>query len=63
MDGTDEAAQIIETALGPVAVTFRKEVKDITYEGEKANPHTVSQRSGTLRYRWTPASLHFEEIR
>ena len=46
-----------------VAVTFRKEVKDITYEGEKANPHTVSQRSGTLRYRWIPASLHFEEIK
>ena len=46
-----------------VAVTFREEVKDITYEGEKANPHTVSQRSGTLRYRWTPASLHFEEIK
>ena len=46
-----------------VAVTFRKEVKDITYEGEKANPHTVSQRSGTLRYRWIPASLHFVEIK
>jgi len=46
-----------------VAATFREEVKEITYEGEKANPHTVSQRSGTLRYRWTPASLHFEEIK
>ena len=46
-----------------VANTFREEVKEITYEGEKANPHTVSQRSGTLRYRWTPASLHFEEIK
>ena len=46
-----------------VTVTFREEVKDITYEGEKANPHTVSQRSGTLRYRWLPASLHFEEIK
>jgi hypothetical protein len=45
-----------------VAATFREAVKEITYEGEKANPHTVSQRSGTLRYRWTPASLHFEEI-
>jgi hypothetical protein len=46
-----------------VAVTFREEVKDITYEGEKASPHTVSQRSGTLRYGWIPASLHFEEIK
>ena len=46
-----------------VAATFHEEVKDITWEGEKANPHTVSQRSGTLRYRWIPASLHFEEIK
>jgi len=46
-----------------VAATFREEVKEITYEGEKANPHTVSRRSGTLRYRWIPASLHFEEIK
>ena len=46
-----------------VTVTFREEVKEITYEGEKATPHTMSQRSGTLRYSWIPASLHFEEIK
>jgi hypothetical protein len=46
-----------------VAATFREEVKEITYAGEKANPHIVSQRSGTLRYWWIPASLHFEEIK
>jgi hypothetical protein len=46
-----------------VAATFREEVKDITYEGEKTNARTVSQRSGTLRYRWLPDSLHFEEIK
>ena len=46
-----------------VAASFHEEVKDITYEGEKANLHTVSQRSGTLRYRWISASLHFEEIK
>jgi len=46
-----------------VTVTFREEVKEITYEGEKATPHTMSQRSGTLRYGWIPASLHFEEIK
>jgi len=44
-----------------VAATFREEVKDITWDGAKANPHTVSERSGTLRYRWNPASLLFEE--
>jgi hypothetical protein len=46
-----------------VVATFREEIKDITYEGEKANSHTVSERSGTLRYRWIPASRHFEEIK
>lgn len=46
-----------------IAATFHGEVKDITYAGEKANPHIVSQRSGTLLYRWIPASLHFEEIK
>jgi len=46
-----------------VAAIFREEVKDITYEGEKANSHVVSQRSGTLRYRWIPASKHFEEVK
>lgn len=52
-----------QNGIREVAATFREEVKEITYEGEKANPHVVRQRSGTLRYRWTPASLHFEEIK
>lgn len=46
-----------------VTATFREEVKDITWDGAKANPHTVSERSATLRYRWNPASLLFEEIK
>jgi hypothetical protein len=46
-----------------VSDTFREEVKDITYEGDKANAHTVSQHSGTLRYRWISPSMHFEEIK
>jgi len=46
-----------------VTAAFREEVKDITWDGAKANPHTVSERSGTLRYRWNPASLLFEEIK
>ena len=46
-----------------VAATFREEVKDITWEGDKANPHTVSERSGTLRYRWNPSHLKFEEVK
>jgi len=28
-----------------------------------ANAHTVSQRSGTLRYRWISAAMHFEEMK
>ena len=46
-----------------VAATFREEVKDITYEGDKAKAHTESQRSGTLRYRWISAAMYFEEIK
>lgn len=44
-----------------VTVAFHEEVKDITYEGEKANAHIVSQRSGRSRYRWVPGSMHFAE--
>ena len=43
--------------------TFHEEVKDITWENGKAEPHTVSQRTGTLRYRWNPALLQFEEVK
>lgn len=46
-----------------VAATFREEVNDIAWGGAKANPHTVSERSGTLRYRWNPASLLFDEVK
>jgi hypothetical protein len=45
-----------------VAADFHEEEKEITWDGAKAIPHTVSQRSGTLRYRWNPASQFFEEI-
>ena len=56
-------ARDAQNRVREVAATFRDEVKDITWEGAKANPHTVSERSGTLRYRWNPASLLFEEIK
>jgi hypothetical protein len=46
-----------------IAATPLEELKDITYEDEKANAHAVSQRSGTRRYRWIPGSLRFEEIK
>jgi hypothetical protein len=46
-----------------VTATFQEEVKDITYQGEKADAHTVSQRSGTLHYLWVPAAMHFEQIK
>lgn len=56
----DRDGQNLGTA---VTVTFREEIKYITYEGDKANAQTVSQRSGTLHYRWIPSSMHFEEIK
>jgi len=42
---------------------FREEVKDITWESGTPEPHTVSQRSGTLRYRWNPTTFSFEEVK
>ncbi len=45
------------------AATFHEEEKDITWDGTKAIPHTVSERSGTLRYRWNPRSFKFQEIK
>jgi hypothetical protein len=46
-----------------VTAAFREEVKDITWDGAKANPHTVSERSGTLRYRWNSVRLLFEKAK
>jgi len=46
-----------------VVATFREEEKEITWDGAKAIPHTVSQRSGTLRYHWNSARLLFEEVK
>jgi hypothetical protein len=46
-----------------VVSAFKEEEKEITYEGEKAVPRIASQRSGTLRYRWNPVSMLFEETR
>ena len=44
-----------------VTATFHEETKE--FSGEVAEPQTVSQRAGTLRYRWNPARFQFEEIK
>jgi hypothetical protein len=43
--------------------TFREKVVDTTWESGKAKHHTVSERSGTLRFRWNPTTFKFEEVR
>lgn len=42
---------------------FHEKVVDITWEANKANPHTVSEHSGTLQFRWNPSSFKFENAR
>jgi hypothetical protein len=48
--------------VGEVTASFRETAEDITYEGEKPNRHTVSQRSGVLRFRWNPDRLQFDRV-
>jgi hypothetical protein len=52
-----------QVTVREVVATFKEEEKEVTWDGEKSTPRTVSQRSGTLRYRWNPASLRFEEMK
>lgn len=44
-------------------VTFHEEVTETTWETGKAESHPQSQRSGSLRHRWNPASFRFEEAK
>ena len=39
---------------------FHEKVVDTTWEANKANPHTVSERSGTLLFKWNASSFKFE---
>jgi hypothetical protein len=45
------------------SVAFHEKIVDTTWEANKANPHTVSQHSGTLQFHWNPSSLKFDEVR
>ncbi len=46
-----------------VNVNFRETVIDTHWESGKPEPHTVSDHSGTRRFRWNPTTFKFEEIR
>jgi hypothetical protein len=46
-----------------VNATFHETAIDTTWESGKANHHTVSERSGTQRFRWNPTTFKFEEVR
>jgi hypothetical protein len=51
-----------QNRIDEVTSTFRESVEDTTYEGDKSNRHTVSQRSGVSRYRWNPDHLKFDTV-
>lgn len=42
---------------------FHEQVTDTTWEANKANSHTLSERSGTLQYQWNPSTFKFEKAR
>jgi hypothetical protein len=45
------------------SATLRERVVETTWEANKANSHTVSEHSGTLRYQWNPSTFKFEKAR
>jgi hypothetical protein len=45
------------------SVAFHEKVVDTTWEGSKANHQTANERSGTVGFRWDPATFRFDEIR
>jgi hypothetical protein len=45
------------------SAVFHEKVTDITWEANKANPHTVSEHSGTLQFQWNPSNFKFEKAR
>ena len=46
-----------------VSAVFHEKVVDLTWEANKANPHTVSEHSGTLQFQWNPATFKFDKAR
>jgi hypothetical protein len=45
------------------SAAFHEKVVETTWEANKANDHTVNERSGTLRFLWNPSSLKFDEVK
>lgn len=51
----------VNSLVTAVSAAFQEKVIDITWEDNKANQHTVSEHSGSLRFRWNPSSFKFEK--
>lgn len=43
--------------------TFRETLKETTWENGKSESRIVKRGAGTVRYRWNPATLRFEELK
>ena len=53
----------LNSLVTAVSSAFHEKVIDTTWEGNKANKHTVSEHSGTLQFHWNPSSFKFEQAR
>lgn len=49
--------------VAAVSAAFHEKVTDTNYESGVARPHTTSERSGTLQFRWDRSTFKFEQIR
>lgn len=45
------------------SVAFHEKIVDTTWEANKANPHIVSEHTGTLQFHWNPSSCNFDEVK
>ena len=45
-----------------LSAPFHEKVTDTTYESGMAKPHTTSEHSGTLEFRWDGATLKFMQV-
>jgi hypothetical protein len=52
-----------QVRVNGVVATFREVVNGFTWKNGVSEPHRLSERTGTLRFRWNPASLRFEPVK
>ncbi len=57
-----EFARDSKHIVASLSANFHEKVTDTTYESGVAKPHTTSEHSGTLQFRWNPATFKFVKV-